>query len=181
MDEWGNFPLERQRLFDLIAKTKANGVVLLSGNVHFAEASEIKETAYPLVELTSSGMTHVTERYGKAANSFRVAGPYIEHNFGLIEINWDAKPSPKITLKALGEDGATGFTHTVALSKLQAGNNSRDTAQNVCTDPRPQICTMDYRPVCGERNDGSLKTYSNGCNACSDRSVVGYVEGDCKE
>ena len=29
MDEWGNFPLERQRLFDLIKKTNAKGVVLL--------------------------------------------------------------------------------------------------------------------------------------------------------
>ena len=39
MDEWSNFPRERQRLFDLIETTKANGVILLSGNVHFTEIS----------------------------------------------------------------------------------------------------------------------------------------------
>jgi alkaline phosphatase D len=37
MEEWGNFPLERQRLFDLIEKTNANGIILLSGNVHYSE------------------------------------------------------------------------------------------------------------------------------------------------
>ncbi len=181
MDEWGNFPLERQRLFNLITKTQANGVILLSGNVHFAEVSENKETAYPLVEFTSSGMTHVTELYGKAPNSFRVAGPFIEHNFGLVEIDWDAKPSPTITLKAVGVDGTTGFTHTVNLCELQPGKDSSNTTQTICTDPRPQVCTMDYRPVCGERTDGSRKTYSNGCTACSDQQVIGYVEGECKE
>jgi hypothetical protein len=51
----------------------------------------------------------------------------------------------------------------------------------ICTDPRPEVCTMEYRPVCGERKDGSHKTYSNGCNACSDHEVIGYIEGECKE
>ncbi len=120
MDEWGNFPLERQRLFDLISKTKASGLILLSGNVHFAELSKNSETAYPLYELTSSGMTHVNELYGKAANSYRVAGPFIEHNFGLVEIDWNAQPSPTITLKVLSEKNTTGFSHTLSLDKLKA-------------------------------------------------------------
>ena len=51
----------------------------------------------------------------------------------------------------------------------------------ICTDPRPEVCTMDYRPVCGERKDGSLKTYANGCNACSDHEVIEYIEGECRE
>ncbi len=48
-----------------------------------------------------------------------------------------------------------------------------------CTDPRPEICTMDYRPVCGYRSDQVPKTYSNGCSACSDTDVIGYQEGQC--
>ena len=71
MDEWGNFPLERQRLFDLIKKTQANGVVLLSGNVHFAEISKLEDGS--LFELTSSGMTHVNETYANAVNKYRVS------------------------------------------------------------------------------------------------------------
>ena len=51
----------------------------------------------------------------------------------------------------------------------------------VCKDPRPQMCTMDYRPVCGTTISGEKKTYSNGCSACSDLSVLSYVPGECPE
>jgi hypothetical protein len=52
---------------------------------------------------------------------------------------------------------------------------------NLCEEPRPQICTMDYRPVCGTLSDGSVKTYANGCGACGDANVVSWVEGECPE
>lgn len=181
MDEWGNFPLERQRLFKLIDSTKANGVILLSGNVHFAEVSKSNETVYPLYELTSSGMTHVNELYSKAANSYRVAGPFVEHNFGLVEIDWNANQSPAITLKSLGEDGTIAFSLTLHLDQLQSKITKNDARQTICTDTRPQVCTMDYTPVCGQRKNGNPMTYSNGCTACSDDEVIGYREGKCKE
>lgn len=50
---------------------------------------------------------------------------------------------------------------------------------DACTEPRPQICTADYRPVCGRRDDGMLALYANACSACSDASVVGFAEGPC--
>jgi alkaline phosphatase D len=119
MDEWGCFPRERQRLFDLIDATDATGVILLSGNVHFAEISEVATKKYPLLDFTSSGLTHISESYAKAANEFRVAGPSIELNFGFVEIDWTAKPSAQITLKAITADGSTGFTHRVSLNALR--------------------------------------------------------------
>jgi hypothetical protein len=51
----------------------------------------------------------------------------------------------------------------------------------VCVDPRPQICTMDYRPVCGTLKNGTVKTYSNGCSACADAGVISWVDGACAE
>jgi hypothetical protein len=53
--------------------------------------------------------------------------------------------------------------------------------QEICTEPRPQMCTMDYRPVCAVLKDNSSKTYSNGCGACSDSQVKGYNDGACAE
>jgi len=53
----------------------------------------------------------------------------------------------------------------------------------ICTDPRPEICTMDYTPVCGLRNVAGkeeLKTYSNACSACSDPTVTGYKKDACE-
>lgn len=48
-----------------------------------------------------------------------------------------------------------------------------------CTDPRPQICTMDYNPVCAQLDAGPRRTFSNGCQACSNQEVVGYFAGEC--
>ena len=48
---------------------------------------------------------------------------------------------------------------------------------NLCADPRPQMCTMNYLPVCGVLEDNSQKTYSNACSACSDGNVVGSQRG----
>ncbi len=125
MDEWGCFPQERQRLFDLIETTNANGVLLLSGNVHFAEISKVHTEAYPLLEFTSSGLTHINEAYAKAANDDRIAGPMPELNFGLVEIDWSAEPSAQITLKAIDVSGSVGFTHRISLGELQAAGTPK--------------------------------------------------------
>lgn len=175
MDEWGAFPHERLRLFDLIRSTAANSTLLVSGNVHFSEVSTIDNVNSPLYEITASGMTHNNPTYAAAPNRYRVEGPFFEHNVGLIEVDWEAKPSPMITLKSLGADGRVGFQHNVSLP------SSHQSETIVCTDPRPQICTMDYKPVCATKSDGTRASYSNGCGACSDPEVQEYVQGECKD
>ena len=52
-----------------------------------------------------------------------------------------------------------------------------------CTEPRPEVCTMDYDPVCGLRKLSGIdqwKTYSNDCTACSDTAVSGYKPNACR-
>ena len=49
-----------------------------------------------------------------------------------------------------------------------------------CPPQRPEICTMQYDPVCGTLSDGGRQTYSSDCQACSNHNVVGYVKGECK-
>ena len=51
--------------------------------------------------------------------------------------------------------------------------------QVTCTQPRPEVCTKDFRPVCGTRRDGTRQTYGNGCSACADQNVVSHVPGPC--
>ncbi|MBW2542241.1 MAG: hypothetical protein JRF15_09135 [Deltaproteobacteria bacterium] len=59
-----------------------------------------------------------------------------------------------------------------------------------CADPRPEMCTQEYLPVCGLRDTGircvttpcdshEWKTYSNACTACSDPKVLRYRSGAC--
>ena len=49
-----------------------------------------------------------------------------------------------------------------------------------CPDPRPEVCTMDYNPVCAPVGE-ELQTFSNGCGACSERKVKGFYLGACPE
>jgi hypothetical protein len=49
-----------------------------------------------------------------------------------------------------------------------------------CSDPRPEMCTRQYDPVCGLRRDGSTRTYGNACTACSDAEVVSHRPGACQ-
>jgi hypothetical protein len=67
------------------------------------------------------------------------------------------------------------------LDQPQAVTKNKDQAWTICTEPRPQVCTMDYQPVCGRLKEGSLKTYSNGCMACSDPDVTVHADESCEE
>jgi len=53
-------------------------------------------------------------------------------------------------------------------------------AVNRCEEPRPEMCTMIYQPVCASLADQSHKTYASGCTACSDKNVQSYVPGACE-
>lgn len=50
----------------------------------------------------------------------------------------------------------------------------------ICEEPRPQMCTMDYRPACGFQSSTEANTYSNTCSACSHTDVKWVLEGECK-
>jgi hypothetical protein len=58
----------------------------------------------------------------------------------------------------------------------QPNDNDNLTA---CTEPRPQMCTMQYDPVCGVRDDGTEQTYATDCTACSDAAVTHYRSREC--
>ncbi len=66
-----------------------------------------------------------------------------------------------------------------ACSAADVSSQKQKMTMTQCKDPRPQMCTMDYSPVCGINQDGSKKTYSNGCGACSDVKIIEYYQGSC--
>jgi len=87
-------------------------------------------------------------------------------------------------LENIETDAINRIINSIASAKLQLETN--------CVDPRPEQCTMDYRPVCALRDTGvrcvttpcpatEWKTYSNSCAACSDPGVIGYKQYACPE
>ena len=51
----------------------------------------------------------------------------------------------------------------------------------ICSEPRPEICTAHYDPVCGTLADGSTATYATSCTACADAKVSGWIAGECAD
>ncbi|UOF01624.1 alkaline phosphatase D family protein [Bdellovibrio reynosensis] len=89
-EKWGNFPKERQRFFDLLKKTKAKNVVILSGDRHIASIAKTQVKNYgDLYEITASSINR--------ANSFSdsdkeyIGAVYNKENFGLASIDWKKK------------------------------------------------------------------------------------------
>ena len=48
-----------------------------------------------------------------------------------------------------------------------------------CSEPRPQVCTMEYNPVCATLFVGGTKQYASSCNACADDAVSSYLADVC--
>lgn len=67
----------------------------------------------PVYEFTSSGLDHVDEMYAIADNPYRVAGPCMVPNFGLVEIDWGDPEAPLLTFLSLDDRGKEIFSYNI--------------------------------------------------------------------
>lgn len=114
-EAWANFPHEQARMLALIKATRAEGVVFISGDVHYAEISRLQQPGlYPIYDVTASG---ITSTWGFATpNGHRIEGPVMENHFGLLEVDW---AKGELSMKAIDADGAVRFTRSIALGELR--------------------------------------------------------------
>ena len=90
-EAWANFPHEQKRMLELIKKTKANDVIFLTGDVHYAEISKLEEQGlYPIYDVTASGITSTWDF--ATLNKNRIEGPVMDNHFGLLTIEWQSDP-----------------------------------------------------------------------------------------
>jgi alkaline phosphatase D len=112
---WCLFPAERERLYRMIASTQAQGVVFLSGDRHIgALYAELSAGPYPLMEMTSSGMTHAWAD-AKEAGPNRLGELVTENHFGLVDVDWAAR---RLRLSIQNVAGATVRQQEIALRDL---------------------------------------------------------------
>ena len=116
-ETWANYPFEQSRFLALIKQTKANGVVFISGDLHYAELSYIKpEGLYGIYDLTSSGLT---EKWGfSVPNENRIGSPIMDNQFGVIRFELN-QPEPEIILEIVDRIGQTRIQQKVRLADLQ--------------------------------------------------------------
>jgi len=114
-EAWANFPLEQQRMADLIAETAANGVVFISGDVHYSELSrQVFSNCYPLYDCTASGLTELDP---PVTNQFRIGQAVAEQNFGKLTIDWQAVPV-QLTYSIHAVGGGQRFSHAISLNEI---------------------------------------------------------------
>lgn len=103
-ETWGNFPKEVEKLNKLIIESKAKGAMILSGDRHISEFSKttLENMEYPLIDFTSSGLTHSYSSYTGEPNRFRIGEVTFVPSFGIIELNMNNKEAH---LKIMGENG----------------------------------------------------------------------------
>jgi alkaline phosphatase D len=116
-EAWANFPHEQKRMLELIKKTKAEGVIFISGDVHYAEISRIEQPdCYPIYDVTASG---ITSTWGFAApNENRIDGPVMENHFGVINIDWNSE-DPAITMQIVDAKGQVRINRKIKSSDLR--------------------------------------------------------------
>jgi alkaline phosphatase D len=120
-ESWANFPLEKQRLLDLIADNGIGGVIFISGDRHFAELSVLRrEGEYPLYELTSSALNLRHPSGLTGTNRFRIDGTYLRENFGEIRIRWNAEPWIFLSIRDL--EGKVRLETGFPLAELASRN-----------------------------------------------------------
>ncbi|NRA65306.1 MAG: alkaline phosphatase family protein [Pseudobacteriovorax sp.] len=120
-EKWSNLPLERSRLLDTIKRTKANGVVIVSGDRHMAEISQIPKASegapYQIFDMTCSGMNQRNSGSRNEANRFRLPGSrtHTISHFGQIDVDWDVGD---VMLSIVSIDGVVLESARVPLSSL---------------------------------------------------------------
>jgi alkaline phosphatase D len=85
---WGNLPLERTRLLDLLAETRAAGVILLSGDRHVGALYQRRAgVPYGLYEITASGI-NMSYAGNREPGPRRLGAVYGAPNFGTVDVDW---------------------------------------------------------------------------------------------
>lgn len=116
-ESWTNVPHERARLIETIKRTRANGVVFISGDVHWGEISrQVVAGGYPLYDVTASGINRDWDLI--EPNARRVGDPVKEFNFGMIDIDWST-PDPAVTLSSIDIEDTVRNRIELRLSDLE--------------------------------------------------------------
>jgi len=116
-EAWANFPHEQQRMLNLIKSAKANGVLFISGDVHYSEISKLETAFYPIYDFTSSGLSSTW--IFATPNKNRIEGPIMDNHFGLITINWN-KDDTYLQMETWDINDNQRIEYTIKLKEITA-------------------------------------------------------------
>lgn len=112
-EKWADYPADRAWLLKQISESHTPSL-LLSGDRHLHEISVLEDHAfdYPLVDITSSGLTHSWHSFKGEPNPYRSGQVYTGSGFGLVRINW-SENAPKVEVQIIGQTAQVENTYTI--------------------------------------------------------------------
>ncbi|CAH0516723.1 unnamed protein product [Peronospora belbahrii] len=152
---WGRFPSERERLLKLVLASKAKGVILLSGDVHFSEINQVvcSNGVNKITEITSSGLTHSWMEFHVPSIKYIMAlmftyanlvlpwefrptqkSFYGHLNWGSIDFDWQHTPHPVATVKTRGADDQVKLEYSFEALPFYSNSPEQDAIE--CQAPR---------------------------------------------
>lgn len=110
-EKWGNHPDEVEKMNALLSNANANNILFLSGDRHHAEISKttLEAMEYPLLDITSSGMTHTFPGTPMEKNPYRVGKWSKELNFCILHFDFENKA---VKIEIRGEHNQLLETYT---------------------------------------------------------------------
>lgn len=91
-EKWNNLPHERDRLLELIESSPVP-IIILSGDRHISEFSLLKPDTkrnFPLLDFTSSGLTHSYSGFSGEPNTYRVKEVVSTTSFGILDFDFES-------------------------------------------------------------------------------------------
>ncbi|MFQ3192750.1 MAG: alkaline phosphatase D, partial [Paraglaciecola sp.] len=108
-ESWANLPHERQRFLALLDKYQIDNLVIVSGDTHWSEFSQItRNNDKSLWEMTASGLTE--EWKSVSPNKHRVGESYARANYGVIELS-----GKHLTMSIKDVTGSVVMSHIIEL------------------------------------------------------------------
>lgn len=114
-ERWGNLPKEKKRFFDLLERTNARGVVIVSGDRHRAAIySKADKRPYAIPEISSSSLNMAFP--GKdPPDPNRLGDMYEGENFGTIQIDWQQR---RLRASIWSDDAREVAAHDVTFADI---------------------------------------------------------------
>ncbi|MGZ0654420.1 alkaline phosphatase D family protein [Coraliomargarita sp. W4R53] len=112
-EKWADYPADREWLLEQIAKSGKPSVIL-SGDRHIHEISVLKDETikFPLVDVTSSGLTHTWDSFQGEPNQYRVGEVATGLGFGLVLIDWSSE-RPQVELQLIDQTADISNSYSI--------------------------------------------------------------------
>lgn len=116
-EKWADYPADRAWLLDLIREDGMPMTILVSGDRHIHEISVLEDEAlaYPLVDATSSGLTHSWDSFPGEKNSLRQGEVFTGLGFGLLTVDW-AGETPEVTVEIRDQDNEVKNSYLIQMA-----------------------------------------------------------------